>query len=100
MGVDDRLHVGARAVDPEVEARRRVGLANSVRALAGEDTQRVVDQQPRRFLGLVEGEAERQRPEGAVARAARGQLAGEPRLVAFVGEDPGAARERSARIAP
>ena len=98
MGVDDRLDVGARAIDPEVKARRRVGLADAERAGALAHVERVVDEQPRRGLGLVECEAERQRPEGAVFGSARGQLAGEAGLVALVGEDPGAARQRGARI--
>ena len=43
-------------------------------------------------------------PSGSVQNVpalgpARRQLAGEARLVAFVGEDPGAARERGARVA-
>ncbi len=98
MGVDDRRDVAARAVDPQVKARRRIRLADAERTRAVEHVQRVVDQQPRRLFGLVEREAERQGPEGARRRAARGQLAGEAGLVAFVGEDPGAARQRVARV--
>ena len=48
MGVDDRLHVGARAVDPEVKARRRIRLADPVRAVAREHVHGVVDEKPRR----------------------------------------------------
>ena len=98
MGVHDRRHVGAGAVDPEVKARRRIRLADAEGAFPLEHSEVVVDEQPGRFLGLVEGQAERQRPERAVARTARRQLAREARLVAFVGEDPGRARERASRI--
>jgi hypothetical protein len=84
---------------PEVEAGRRIRLADAVRAVSGEHLHGIVDEKPGRFIGLVEGEAERQGPEGAFVGTARRQLAGESRFVTFVGQDPGAARQRGARVA-
>jgi hypothetical protein len=96
--VHDRAHVAPGAVHPEMEARRRVRLAHTPRAVAGAHLQRVVDQQPGTLVGFVEGDAERQRPVRARLRPARGELPGEAGLVALVGEDPGAGGERGARI--
>ena len=93
MRVHDRVHVGPRAIDPEVEARRRVRGA-----AAFERFQLVVDQHERLGPRLVEAQAERQRPIGVGLRAARRDLAGETRFVVLLGEDPGAGRERLAHL--
>ena len=73
--VHDRVHVGPRAVHPEVEAGRRVRGAATLQRL-----QVVVRQHERRGRPPVEPEPERQGPVGAGLRAAGGDQAGEAGL--------------------
>ena len=83
MGVHDRVHVRPMAVNPQMEAIRRVH-----HAVAFEQLEIVVDQHDIAGARLVEAETEAQHPVGAGLVAARGDLAGERGLMALVGENP------------
>src|SRR5204863_4796060 len=91
MGVNDRLHVGALAVDPDMEAH--AGIWPS----AAEGLQILVDQHHAIGRRFVEAVAELQRPPRIWFLPARSHLPGEARLVALAREDAAGSRQRVAR---
>jgi hypothetical protein len=80
MGVYDRSHGGPMAIDPQMEAVRRVHHAFAV-----EQIEVVIDQHDIAGARLVESEPEAKHPVNAGPVAARRDLAGERGLVPFGG---------------
>src|SRR5690606_18351772 len=91
MRVDDRLHVRALAIDPDMEPHARVRAPLAIHgSQVGVDEHHALG---RRFLEAV---AELQRPPGVGPVAARGDLSREPGLVSLRRQDPAGERERLA----
>lgn len=83
VGVDDAVDVRAGAIDPAVEAIGRIRHAVPV-----EDVEVFVDQQQVAGADLVEAQAQLLGVVGPRLRAARGDLPGEPGVVAGLEENP------------
>src|SRR3954466_3781901 len=89
MRVDDGIDVRTLAIDPYMEARGGVGPPP-----AGQRFQILIHQHHALRIRFVEPIAELQRPPGPGLFAARRDLAGEPGLVSFGGEDAAGAGKR------
>jgi len=94
MRMDDRLHIGPLAVDPDVEARAGI---RPPAAVCGDRFEVLVDQDHPFRRGLLEAVAELQRPPGPRLLCARGHLAGQAGFVSFARQDAARAGERVAR---
>src|SRR5262245_35259310 len=87
----DRLHVGALAVDPDVEAHARIGSAFFQRL------EILVHQHHPLGSRLLEAVAELQGPEGAWFPGSRRHLSSEARLMIFAGKDAATLRQQLGR---
>src|SRR3954471_1199119 len=90
MRMNDGLHSGTLAIDPDVEAHAWI------RPPAGERLQILVDEHHPLGARFFEAVAELKRPP-AVVILPRGDLSGETRLMAFMREDAARTGERCAR---
>ena len=79
--VEDAVHVGPHAIDPQVKARRGIG-----HAVALDGMEVVVHQQQVARRDFVQPVAEARRPEGARPLRARRDLPREPGFVLLAGQ--------------
>ena len=84
MRMDDRLHIGPLAVDPDVEARAGI---RPPAAVCGDRFEVLVDQDHPFRRGLLEAVAELQRPKGPRFVGASRDLARESGFMILAGED-------------
>ncbi|MCY1541759.1 hypothetical protein D9M68_774610 [compost metagenome] len=82
MGVDDGVHVRPRLIDPQVKARGRIG-----HALSRQRMQVAVHFDEVRRRGLVEAQAEPQRPVGAWPLRTHADLSGQAGLLLGHGQN-------------
>lgn len=88
VSVHDALHIGARPVDPAVES-----VGGVRHSLALDDVEIFVDEQQVVLRDLVEAQAEPLGVVGAGRLRTGGDLPGQPRVVAAVGQRPAGQRQ-------